>query len=498
MSGGEASLSSELSVAARNDITIERAPVGIAHFDRDGRFVFVNPRMCTLLGYSRDELKTMTFQEVSFADDLPQCMAMIEQLAAGAIPNFTHEKRFERRDGTFAYARVIVTAVRDETGGVDFFLGVVEDLSEQWAISQARLAAEQRLSLALEASATGIYQYDFQKQTLDWAHNLANVVGFPDGKDLQTLESAVTVIHRDDLPAVLEQYRRCATEGGDLDVEYRVVKAGGEVRWIASRARVTRDDDGTPRYLTGACIDVTARREALSRAHIARDDADRAIRSRDEVLAVVAHDLRNPVHTILMSAAVAELPTIAAAERDKQLGVIRRTARAMDRLIRDLLDVTQIEMGQLAIHRQPLNVGAVADEIIGVFAPRAAAAGLKLIAEIGTGIPEVSADRERITQVLNNLVGNALKFTPEGGTVTIGVRALDAGVEVTVADTGSGIPPAQLPDIFRRYWQADRGAHRGVGLGLAIVHGIVMAHGGTIGVESTVGTGTTFRFTLPA
>ena len=363
MNTREVSLGSDLSVARRNDITIERAPVGIAHFAPDGRFVFVNPQLCTLFGYSREELLTMTFQEISFADDLPHCMAMIEQLGAGTIPQFSHEKRFERNDGTFIYTRVIVTAVREESGAVAFFLGIIEDLSQQWAIDQARQAA---------------------------------------------------------------------------------------------------------------------------------------IRSRDEVLAVVAHDLRNPVHTILMSAAVAELPTISASERDKQLGVIRRTARAMDRLIRDLLDVTQIEMGQLAIHPQPIAIEGVIDEIIAVFAPRAAAAGLRLIGDVGSNLPEVSADRERITQVLNNLVGNSLKFTPEGGAVTISAHARNGGIEVAVADTGNGIPPGQLPDLFRRYWQADRGAHRGVGLGLAIVHGIVEAHGGKIDVESTVGKGTTFRFTLPA
>ena len=363
MNTPEAGLGPDLSAAARNDITIERAPVGIAHFDRDGRFVFVNPQICTLFGYSQAELLTMTFQEISFADDLPRCMALIEQLAAGEIPKFTHEKRFERRDGSFIFGRVIVTAVKDDSGAVAFFLGIVEDLSEQWAIEEARVAA---------------------------------------------------------------------------------------------------------------------------------------LRSRDEVLAVVAHDLRNPVHTILMAAAVAELPTIAAAERDKQLGVIRRTARAMDRLIRDLLDVTQIEMGQLAIHRQPLNVGAVIDETIAIFAPRAAAAGLKLIGEPGPALPEINADRERITQVLNNLVGNALKYTPEGGAVTIRARAKEGAVEIAVADTGSGIPAEQLKDIFRRYWQADRGSHRGVGLGLAIVKGIIDAHGGAIGVESTPGAGTTFHFTLPA
>lgn len=490
-------LAGDLSVAARHEITVERAPVGIAHFDAQGRFLYVNPQMCTMLGCSHDELLASTFQELSFAEDLPLCMTLLEQLAAGTIPNFTHDKRFERADGSFIYTRVIVSAVRDSSGAVAFFLGIVEDLSDQWAIDEARKAAEGRLALALEASSTGIYRYDFRTEALDWAHNLANVLGFPDGQELQTLQNALTVIHPEDLPTVLEHYERSATAGVDLDVEFRVVKPDGDVRWICDRARVTRDPDGTPRYLTGACIDVTARREAVSREHVAREDAYRAIRSRDEVLAVVAHDLRNPVHTILMSVAVAELPSVTAADRERQLGVIRRTARAMDRLIRDLLDVTQIEMGQLAIHREPVTISTLIDEAMAAFAPPARERRLQLVADVAQSLPPIQLDRERIAQVINNLLGNALKFTPDGGAITISAHPVPSGVEIAIADTGRGIPAADLPHIFRRYWQADRGSHRGVGLGLAIVHGIVAAHGGTIAADSTLGAGTTFRITLP-
>ena len=494
----ETALGGDLSSAARHDVTIDRAPVGIAHFDRQGRFLFVNPQLCALFGFPREELLAMTFQEISFAEELPLCMAMIEQLTSGAIPKFTHEKRFERRDGTFIYTRVIVSAVRDDGGAVAFFLAVVEDLSEQWAIDQARKAAEARLSLALDASGTGIYRYDFRQQALDWAHNLANVFGFPEGEELQSLEALLGAIHPEDRPAVVEAYEQSAVHGADFDHEFRIVRPDGSVRWICDRARMSLDSDGTPRYLTGACIDVTARRDALSREHVARTDADRAIRSRDEVLAVVAHDLRNPVHTILMSVAVAELPTLPAADRAKQLAVIRRTARAMDHLIRDLLDVTQIEMGQLAIDRQPIALDALIEEAVATFSARAVERGLRLSVDIARGLPAISADRERLSQVLNNLIGNALKFTPDGGAIMVSASAHRDAVEVAVADTGCGIAAEELPHIFRRYWQADSGAHRGVGLGLAIVQGIVDAHGGQIAVESTVGAGTTFRFTLPA
>ena len=216
----------DLSIAARNAVTIDRAPVGIAHFDLQGRFLFVNPQLCALFGFTREELLATTFQDISFAEDLPHCFVLLEQLTAGAIPQFTHEKRFERGDGTFIYTRVLVSAIRDERDAVAYFLAIVEDLSEQWSIDQARKDAEARLLLALEASGTGIYRYDFRKQALDWAHNLANVFGFGPDEELQSLERLLGAIHPDDLPVVLEHYERSRTEGADFDHEFRIVRAG--------------------------------------------------------------------------------------------------------------------------------------------------------------------------------------------------------------------------------------------------------------------------------
>jgi PAS domain S-box-containing protein len=490
--------SGDLSIAARNAVTIDRAPVGIAHFDLQGRFLFVNPRLCTLFGFSCDELLAMTFQDISFAEDLPHCFVLLEQLAAGAIPQFTHEKRFERNDGTLIYTRAIVSAVRDDAGAIAFFLAIVEDLSHQWAIDEARKALEARLLLALEASGTAIYSYDLRKEALDWAHNLANLFGFPPGEELPSLERLLGAIHPDDLPFVLEHYEHNRTVGADFDHEFRIVHPDASVRWISDRARTSFDADGTPRLLTGACIDVTARHDSLSREQDARRSAERAIRARDEVLAVVARDLRDSGHAILMNLAAAESVAISAADREKQLSAIRHTARSMDELICDLLDVTQIEKGRLAIERERVAISAVVDDAIAAFAPRAAARGMRLVADIAGDLPDVIGDRERLAQVLNNLIDNSLKFTPDHGAITITAQPCAGGVEVTIADTGCGIPAAQLPVIFQSYWQVNRGSPRGVALGLAIVKGIVDAHGGTIALTSTPGEGTSVSLTLPA
>lgn len=490
----------------RLSATIERAPVGIGHFDQTGKFLFVNPQLCHIFGLSREALLGKTFQDISFPEELPRCLSLTQQLAAGTIPKYAVEKRFQRPNGSFVYARVIVTAVRDSENRVQFFLGVVEDLSDQWAIEQARRAAEDRLQLALEASCTGIYRYDFRTESLDFANNLNKVFGFAADEPLQSLERLLSAIHPDDRPRVLRSYERSATQGADFDEDFRVVRPDGTVRWISDKAKMTLDEAGNPHYLTGACIDVTRLRDVelqrealLSAERAARADAERSAHMRDEVLAIVAHDLRNPVHTIVVGTAVlAALPASADEDRRKQADVIRRNALGMDHLIRDLLDVTRIQLGQLSIHTAEVAVDALIGETVANCAQQAQQAGLRLEAHVATGLPAVVADPDRISQVLGNLLGNAFKFTPRGGRVTVAARRTDAWVEIAVSDTGCGIAATDLPRVFDRFWQARRDSGHSAGLGLAIVRGIIDAHGGRIDADSIEGQGATFRFQLRA
>ena len=228
--------------------------------------------------------------------------------------------------------------------------------------------------------------------------------------------------------------------------------------------------------------------------------AQQATGARDHVLAVVANDLRNPLSTVAMGTdALRE--TLSGAEHaaeERYIGMIRRAADRMDRLIEDLLDVTRIESGRLSIeaHVQPL--GGVVAETVGMLRLVASAEGIALRTDIPADPPRVCFDAPRIQQVLSNLLGNALKFTPSGGTVTVSVASHGAGgAIVTIADTGPGIAAEQIPHVFGSFWQGQRTDRRGIGLGLAIAKGIVEAHGGEIWVESEAGQGSRFYFTLP-
>jgi signal transduction histidine kinase len=220
--------------------------------------------------------------------------------------------------------------------------------------------------------------------------------------------------------------------------------------------------------------------------------AQRAIRGRDELLAVVSHDLRNPLNIVALALqAVAGDPEMAAAALPRAMRGVDR----MQRLIEDLLDVARIDTGTLAIEPRGIDVAALADDLFEQQRTIAAEKKITLVRHFDRPPLGARADRHRLTQAITNLISNAFKFTPAGGTVHIGANAVGERVAIWVSDTGPGIPPEHLSHIFDRFWQPQR-RRDGVGLGLAIVKGIVDAHGGAIEVDSVPGEGTTFRIVL--
>jgi hypothetical protein len=224
--------------------------------------------------------------------------------------------------------------------------------------------------------------------------------------------------------------------------------------------------------------------------------AERSTRLRDEVLAVVAHDLRNPVHTVLGAAGVVEvIPPGEAHTRHMQM--IQRAARRMERLISDLLDVASIESGTLSLRSAPIDLTAIVTEVLEPIASQARERKVNVQREIDSGIPTVMGDHDRLMQVLSNLLGNAIKFTPEGGRVRLRVARSGDEVLVSVADNGIGISRSDLPHVFERFWRSQDSKEKGAGLGLSIAYGIIEAHGGRIWAESELGVGTKMTFALP-
>ena len=227
-------------------------------------------------------------------------------------------------------------------------------------------------------------------------------------------------------------------------------------------------------------------------------EAREVIDAREEVLRIVAHDLRNPLNTVAMTTRLLLDVPSTEQQRIDRLTVIQRAGERMNRLINDLLSVSIIEAGRLTVDPRPTPVRSLIDDALEMLRPISADKSIRLETSAPADPTDVLADPGRVLQVLSNLVGNAIKFTPKGGTITITVRPSREHVTFEIADTGPGIPPEQLANIFGRFWQASRADSRGIGLGLSIAKGIVEAHGHQLRVSSTVGVGSTFSFELDA
>ncbi|MDB4969874.1 MAG: hypothetical protein JWN44_5563 [Myxococcales bacterium] len=263
--------------------------------------------------------------------------------------------------------------------------------------------------------------------------------------------------------------RVVALTGGDFDAPFPVA-GPTEVRLLGQR------------------FEEMARSLKQSRAH-----AEEAIRARDDVLAMVSHDLKNPLAVVILGVSALEHGLT---DPGRTVASIRRAATRMRVLIDDLLDAQKIEAGQLILDREPLEVAALLEEVREAHEPHARDKSVQLEV-LETDDRQLLTDRSRLLQVLANLVGNAIKFTPAGGRVTVGGRIVDGEAQFIVRDTGAGIPANRLAHVFDRYWQAKETRHAGSGLGLYIASEIVRAHGGRLWVESEVGVGSVFRFTVP-
>lgn len=406
-----------------------------------------------------------------------------------------------------------------KAGALDYFSKahltperVAASIRQALRVSKAEDAfrqSQQRLQLAVDATALGTWDFHPQSGQLEWSERCKEMFGLaPDAHvDYPTFLACLHPDDRGPADAAVQAALRPGG-GGGYDIEYRTVGlADGVERWVRATGRAFFDEQGQPVRFIGTTQEITERKQlevqtarALEAERVARERAEAASRMREDLVAIVSHDLRNPLSSIAMSAELLRhsLPLEVSGRPVKQLEIIARSAERMARLISDLLDMASIDAGALAVDPQPHCAHALLLEVVEMLQPVASDKSIRV--DIVNTPPEltVRADKERLLQVLSNLIGNAIKFTREGGGITLRATPDAELVSFCVSDTGQGISEGQMPHLFNRYWQAKKDGRMGIGLGLSIAKGIVEAHGGSIWAESTLGKGTTFHFTVPS
>ena len=354
--------------------------------------------------------------------------------------------------------------------------------------------SEERLRLALDAGRCGVWDWDILEDRITWTDRLYEIHGLEPGSFGGSVEDFGRLIHPDDAERVNELVRRAIDERSDYEVEFRAVRPDGEVRWIYTHGRVFYDAERAVRML-GATFDITERKRT-------EEAVEAASRAKDHFLAVLSHELRTPLTPVLAAVARLESDDTLRREVREALGMIRRNVELEARLIDDLLDLTRISRGKIELRREVTDARELLHHAVDTCCSRDVAAGrIRLELGLTPGDYRIWADAPRLTQVFWNLLNNAVKFTPDGGSVLVRSSSEDGLLRIEVSDTGIGIEPAMLPRIFDAFEQAERRITRrfgGLGLGLAVSKAIVEMHGGKLAAESPgPGLGATFRIELP-
>lgn len=326
--------------------------------------------------------------------------------------------------------------------------------------------------------------------------------------DLMNYDSFLEVVHPDDRQNLIETFLESQKNGTEYDVEYRVIYSDASVHWLSTRGKTYLDSDGNPINMMGVVRRITDRKNAdeeLSRVYArekkARDEAEDANRTKDYFLALVSHELRSPLNAILGWTKILLTKEVDDETRRNALQTIERSAMSQAKLIGDLVDSSRIASGKLRLEMRPMNIFDAVNTVCNSQKPTAEAKKIKLEFNYNTEYATVFGDLVRLQQVFTNLLTNALKFTPEGGNVTVNLSANDGNVLISVEDNGQGINAETLPHIFRQFSQGEQTVSReqaGLGLGLSIVKTLVEKHEGKVTAQSEgVGKGSIFTVVLP-
>ncbi|WP_437778810.1 PAS domain S-box protein [Sorangium sp. So ce1097] len=467
-------------------LTFENAPIGMAIVALDGGFIRVNHVFCEIVGYAADELSRLHFQDITHPDDVDADVGLLDRLRRGEIPRYQLAKRYIHKHGTVIPVVLHVSVVRDERGEPIHYISQVEDVT-------ARKRAEEERERLLA-------QLDTERRTLrtifDSApvplllvegHGAGRLIANPHAIELigaaPERDQYVGRLRRlDGTPIPLDKLPSSRAMRGETipGEEIVVVRTDGSCRTFLVAAAPLRDGAGA---ITGAVIageDISPLKEIE--------------RMREEWTGVIAHDLRQPISTIVFKASLlAKQP-----QCSDEAQHILASAMLLNRLITDLLDVSRLESRRLDLSRAQVDLPG----LIRATVERTADAtwGRRVDVEAPSDVPPLLADPGRLEQVLTNLLSNAAKYGAPGTPIRIAVERRGGEVLVAVENEGEGIPPEDLPRLFTRYYrtrEARTGGAAGLGLGLYIARGLIEAHGGRIWAESTPGKKTTFRFALP-
>jgi len=475
-------------------LALDEAPIGMALVALDGRFVRVNRALCDIVGYQASELTGLTFQAITHPEDLDKDVALALQLARGEIPRYQLAKRYVRKNGTIVEVMLHGAILRARDGSPLYYIAQIEDVTERNRAEAELRLSEAKFSGIIAISADAIISVGEDQRIVLFNEGAERIFGYAGD---EVLGAPVDIL----IPERLRKAHRANVQkfARSMPSSRQMGERAGTIVGLRKNGEEFPADAAISKLEVGGTVVLTVAVRDMTEQRRHERELQRAVQTRDRVLGVVAHDLRNPLSSIVLSVSALQRHGPDLERRDPEpVELILRSAKRMDRLIQDLLDVAVLEDGKLTLALELMSASDLVSEAVETQRSLATRAELDMRLEIARDLPEIRGDRHRLLQVFENLIGNAMKFTRAGGRITVGASTTDGDVLFWVADTGVGIAPENLPHVFDRFWQAPGDARRlGAGLGLPITKGVIDAHGGRIWVRSVPGEGATFFFSIP-
>jgi len=476
-----------------NRQVFEYASFGIALVTLDGSILTVNPAITRMFGYSGEEFKQIKFGQLSHPDDEIRSIANIERLMGDTETEIQLEKRYIRRNGDTLWALLSMRLFRDESGKPLYYIAQIIDISKQKESEQKLQESVERYTSLKKYNHDAIISFDLQGRVLNGNNMAEKLTGYNLKKELIGMDLA-NLIGEENANRVLADALHDETVEQEINFIYNKNRDAIEV--LTSIAPIFVSNRNIGFYLISK--DITEQKKLL----LAKEAAESTNKAKSEFLAMMSHEIRTPMNGVIGMTDILLETTELDEEQRGYLDIIRKSGDTLLSIINDILDLSKIESGKSELHEHAFDVRKCIQDTLAVISPKAEATKLELSYSIHHDVPDrIYGDAERLKQVLLNLIGNAVKFTPSGSvSVTVKrTRTEPEQLQFTVTDTGIGIPPDRLTEIFEPFSQVDHymtRRHEGTGLGLAISKKLVELMGGTIYAESDGKHGSSFTFTV--
>lgn len=473
--------------------------------DAAGRITYWNEAATQLHGWTSAEMHGHSLLELFPPEHQAQAQRDFATLVAQR--EFSGERELCNKDDSRVWVQIDITPFRGNASQSAGFIVLARNVTTRRLSEEKIRQSEAMMAAAEHLAHFGSWELDLANpevngNPLRWSDECHRIFGFEPGRVTVTNELFFSRVPRDDHEAIQQAMARAIAERGVYSVEHRVLLPGGEVRHVHEQARVVVDEaTGAPRTMVGTVHDITERRLVMGEMVKAKEEAEAAARAKSEFLAMISHEIRTPLNPIL-GAAQLLLDQQSSPEQRELLQIIQNAGEHLLTLLSDILDLAKLESGGASLSFSPCLVGELVQGVLDIKSEDARRKGLALAMQLDPHLAFCYLlDEPRLRQILLNFVGNAVKFTNEGG-VTVRIERLEAGHErdllrFSVRDTGIGLSTEHSARIFEPFYQVDSSATRryeGAGLGLSICRRLVEMMGGDIGVESRLGEGATFWF----